>query len=778
MRGDVVRNVRDEAAFDAVEMPAPIPREPVALVGNPLAKLVAEAADLAAKGRPQPAFRLIERELAHEGGHAPVGIRATLLTEAAIILWLLGRYEESEARARRGLVLAELAGDAALAADALVRLGLALFRRGQLDGAREAYEEAGARFRRLGDAHKAGTVSNNLGLVCKDKGEWEAARTYYENAVAAARRHAPPGVLGMRLLNLGVLELKLGLWNRAGASLAEARELFVEAQDRRCLILNAVARGLLERMRHHAPEALALGQEALALALAERLPREEALSCELLGDVAFELGDLRVARTHYERALWLADHTCPAPDLQCEVLRRLAGVAVREGDFAACLRHLERARPIASQLGNPYEAALIEAVDAERALAIGQTDAALEQFNNVVGVLAELGERYERGRLLARLARMAGSPEEAVRFAFRASACFAETGAESELREVEEEISRRVGGPALAPSATAPEPVPVVSPPSPARQALIGPSRLIARVRVRVSRVAKHEFPILLRGEAGVGKDLVARLIHARSRAKDGPFVAVRCGDLDKEKVFAHVFGEVSSRGRVTVGALEQAYAGTLYLDRIEHLPWPVQCGILRVLERNSFCRVGELEPREARVRIVASIDLSHTAEPLRTELKARFARGLIDIAPLRERREDIVPIAREFLAKSGIVPPPRLSAEAAELLIAEPWFGNVRELHECMGQVLAEIGPETALIGPDMLAPLLEDIARAARPHPDALPGESTVLNARLREIERQKVLRSLSRAHGNKAAAARELKIARKTLYERMKRLGIPLD
>jgi len=776
LRYDAVRSERDEPAFDAIELPAPRPRETVALTRSPLAQVVAEAAELAAQGRPLPAFGLIERELAHEGGHAPVGVRASLLTEAAVILWLLGRYEESEARARRGLALAELAGDAALAADALVRLGLALYRRGQLAGAREAYEEAGARFRRLGDAHKAGAVSNNLGLLCKDKGEREAARTYYESAVAVARRHAPAGVLGTRLLNLGVLELKAGLWKRADATLAEARELFVEAQDRRCLVLNAVARGLLERMRHHLPEALALGQEALALALTERLPREEALSCELLGDVALEQGDLRAARTHYERALRIADRIGPAPDLQCEVLRRLALVAVREGDSARALRLLERARPIASQLGNPYEAALLEAVDAERSLAIGGTDAALDQLNNVAGVLAELGERYERGRVLARLALLTGSTEDAVRLAFRASACFAEAGAEAELHEIGEEISRRIAGATAPPSA--PKRAPAPSSAGRPKPALIGPSRAIARVRVRISRVARHEFPVLLRGEKGVGKDLVARLLHERSRAKDGPFIAVRCADFDQERLFAHVFGEGSARGRTVLGALERAHGGTLYLDRIEHLPWPVQSGILRVLERGTFCRVGELEPREVRARIVASIDVLHDVEPLRTELKARFARGTIDIPALRDRRDDIVPIARAFLAESGILPPPRLSAEAAELLIAEPWFGNVRELHECVGQVLAEIGPETALIGPDVLAPLLVSMTQGTKPQPEALPEDSTALKARLREVERQGILRSLSRAHGNKTAAARELKIARKTLYERMKRLGIALD
>ena len=163
----------------------------------------------------------------------------------------------------------------------------------------------------------------------------------------------------------------------------------------------------------------------------------------------------------------------------------------------------------------------------------------------------------------------------------------------------------------------------------------------------------------------------------------------------------------------------------------------------------------------------------------VRPDLVARFGRATIEIPPLRERHDDIVPLARVFLEGGPVQPPPRLSAEAAALLIEEPWFGNVGERRLCIEQLASELGQETTIVGPELLAPLLAALATKPAPRPSGKPEtqESSVLQARLLELERQNILRTLARSRGNKTRAAKELGIARKTLYERMKRLGIAL-
>ena len=766
-----------ERPEDALEAP------PVPSVGGPardsgpLSQLVARAAELARHGRATAAYRIVEPQLAREGGHAPIEQRAALLIEASAILWLLGRFEESESRARRGLALAEQGGDARQAAEALLRQGLALHRRGLLDAAREAYEEAGARFRRLGEHDRAAAATTNLGIVCKDRGLWDLARTHFEAAVVAARRQGLPRVLGTRLQNLGVLELKAGRWRAAGSALDEACRFFAEAGDRRGTIANLVGRGTLARLERRRDDALAMGRQALELALAEHLAREEVLACELLGDLALDAGDRTAARSHYKRAQRLAGKG--TPDLACEVLRRLAELALQDRDLAEAGRLVDAARGIATRLGNPFEAAMLERIEAERALALGQKAAAREALGQLAGVLAEMGERFERGRALALLAGVEGDPEEAMRLYFRASACFAETGAEAELHDIEQLVSGLLAAKPASGGRTADE----TSEAPPERLALVGPSRALARTRVRVSRAARQDAPVLLIGERGVGKSLVARLLHARSRRAPEPFVTLSCADLAPERIAADLFGDVRdstpARERVATGALARANGGTLHLDEIAVLPWPAQSALLRFLERGLYYRVGELEPREAAVRILASTRMAPSAlgEALRPDLLARFGRFTIRIPALRERREDIVPIARAFLAASPVRPAPRLSAEAASLLIEQPWFGNVADLRVAIEQLLEEIGSETTLVGPDALAPILAELASAPTAVPAAKPDteESSLLQARLRELERQKILRSLARARGNKTRAAHELKIARKTLYERMRKLGI---
>jgi len=767
-----------EPREDALEAP-PVPQfGGPARDAGPLSQIVARAAELARHGRALAAYRMIEPEISREGGHAAIEQRAGLMIEASAILWLLGRYEESESRARRGFALAEQGGDARQAAEALLRQGLALHRRGHLDPAREAYEEAAARFRRLGEPDLAATAINNLGIVCKDRGLWDVARTHFEAAVTASRRQGVARILGNRLQNLGVLELKVGRWDAARVSLEEAGTCFEAADDRRGTMSNLVAQGNLARVERKRDAAVAMGRRALELALAERLPREEVLACELLGDVALDAGDREAARTHLKRAQRLASRS--APDLACEVLRRLAALALAEGDLDEAGRFVDAARGIAARLMNPFESALIERVEAQRSILLRQETSAREALVQVAGILAELGERFERGRTLALLAGIEGDSEEAMRLYFRASACFTETGAEAELREVESAMTGLLS--AVSRRAPAPE----VVPSRPRRLAIAGPSRAIASVRVRVSRAARQELPVLLVGERGVGKTLIARLLHARGQRAKGPFVTLSCANIPPERLAADLFGDVRDsvplRERIESGALARADGGVLYLDEVTALPWHAQASLLRFLERGLFYRVGELEPRQANVRLLLSTRAAadSLSEVLRPDLLARFKRTTIRIPALRERREDIVPLARTFLAEGPVQPPPRLSAEAAELLIEQPWFGNVSDVHLCIEQLVGEIGPETTLVGPELVAPLLAAMAAEPVPSDDTKPQaeESSILQARLRELERQNILRTLSRARGNKTRAARDLKIARKTLYEKMKRLGISLD
>jgi len=290
-----------------------------------------------------------------------------------------------------------------------------------------------------------------------------------------------------------------------------------------------------------------------------------------------------------------------------------------------------------------------------------------------------------------------------------------------------------------------------------------------------VRRVAPSRSTVLIQGESGSGKELVARLLHYWSDRVGQPFVAVNCkafseGVLESE-LFGHEKGAFTGAAAARAGCFERASGGTLFLDEIGETTPDFQTKLLRVLQDGEVLPVGGTRPRPVNVRVVAA-----TNRLLRDEIAAgRFREDLffrlnvipIHLAPLRERREDILPLARHFLARHGAEARRQLSfsPEAEQLLLAHPWPGNVRELENAVER--AVVLARGATITPEDL--LLED----NRPEPAAPTAGS--LQEALDEAAAARIRAALDATRGQRAEAARVLGIERTTLYRLMKRLGL---
>ncbi len=291
-----------------------------------------------------------------------------------------------------------------------------------------------------------------------------------------------------------------------------------------------------------------------------------------------------------------------------------------------------------------------------------------------------------------------------------------------------------------------------------------------------VRRVAPSRSTVLVTGESGTGKELVARLLHYWSDRVGRPFVAVNCkafaeGVLESE-LFGHEKGAFTGAVGARAGCFERADGGTLFLDEIGETSGDFQAKLLRVLQEGEVLRVGGSQTRSVDVRVVAA-----TNRALRDEVAAgRFREDLffrlavipIHLAPLRERRDDVLPLARHFLARQCEETGRRLQfgPEAEALLAAHPWPGNVRELENAVerGVVLAR----SAQITPEDL--LLEQPADARTP---VAAGAS--LQEALDGAAEARVRAALAAAKDQRAEAARMLGIDRTTLYRMMKRFGI---
>ncbi len=300
---------------------------------------------------------------------------------------------------------------------------------------------------------------------------------------------------------------------------------------------------------------------------------------------------------------------------------------------------------------------------------------------------------------------------------------------------------------------------------------LIAESPAMQPVLRLMERVASSDANVLVLGEHGTGKDVVARWLHAASARRDRPFVAVNLGGIPdglfESELFGHMRGAFTDAKTDRVGRFELADGGTLFLDEIANLPPAQQAKLLRVLESGEFERVGASRARRADVRL-----LSATNADVQGEVKAgRFREDLlfrlntveIRLPPLRERGEDVPRLATHFLQryraryrKAGLA----LASEAIEALLRHPWPGNVRELdHTIERAVLLAEGAEIRARDLGLTAP----------------DGSRTLDTMSLEDVERVLIGKALSRAGGNATEAAKALGLSRSALYRRLKRHGL---
>ncbi len=301
---------------------------------------------------------------------------------------------------------------------------------------------------------------------------------------------------------------------------------------------------------------------------------------------------------------------------------------------------------------------------------------------------------------------------------------------------------------------------------------LVGRSEGIQRVVRLVRQVAPTDVTVLIEGETGTGKELVARAIHDESARRKGPFMAVNCAGLSEELAASQLFGHRRGAftGAVTdaTGVFEAARGGTLFLDEIGDLPPRVQTTLLRVLEERAVMRLGETQLRPVDVRIVAATNRELATEVaagrFRSDLLYRVRVGRIHLPPLRERRVDLPLLIQHILSEQRAItgrPVKPVSDEAMQAMVAYQWPGNVRELKNVLGY--AVIHCAGAAID-------LEDLP------PEVLERSSPVAAARaLPADEREWIVAALARAGGDRKVAAALLGVSRATLYRRIAHYGI---
>ena len=308
---------------------------------------------------------------------------------------------------------------------------------------------------------------------------------------------------------------------------------------------------------------------------------------------------------------------------------------------------------------------------------------------------------------------------------------------------------------------------------------LVSKSPAMQRVLELADRAAKSEATVLITGESGTGKERLARTIHEHSPRHEGPFVAINCGALPEQllesEFFGHKKGAFTGASEDTKGLFEAAEGGTLFLDEIGETSPGLQVRLLRALQERTVRPVGSTKDVTVDVRIIAATnrDLEALVEEktFRKDLYYRLRVVPLVVPPLRERREDLLPLARSFIARTcteNSCGPCALSSEVLDLLSAYDWPGNVRELENAIERavILAENQPT---IRPEDLPPEVREARDTAgrTDDPASIPT--------LADVEKKHILKTLRKLDGNRKETARVLAIGENTLYRRLRSYGV---
>jgi DNA-binding NtrC family response regulator/pSer/pThr/pTyr-binding forkhead associated (FHA) protein len=305
----------------------------------------------------------------------------------------------------------------------------------------------------------------------------------------------------------------------------------------------------------------------------------------------------------------------------------------------------------------------------------------------------------------------------------------------------------------------------------------LGPE--MARIYLQAGKVARGDVPVLILGESGSGKEVLARWVHARSRRAAGPFLAVNCAAFPRELLEAELFGiekGVATGVEARPGLLERGNGGTVFLDEVGDMAPETQAKVLRVLENTSLFRVGGRAPVPVDVRFVAATnrDLETLVEEgsFRRDLFHRLAAFQVLLPPLRERREEIPGLAARFfhreLEKNGLASP-GITRAVLGALVRHPWPGNVRELQNEIAKAALLLEPGEALD----LQHLSERIRRP--PGESAPPALSLTLDETVEKAEREAFAVALAATEGDAARAMSLLGVSRTTYYRKLKELGL---
>ncbi len=677
--------------------------------------------------------------------------------------------------------------------------GFAFSHLGEPVRAREDIEAAYALFKVLGEDLDGARAANLLGILHLREGSFASARQWFQRALGGHTRLGMLKNMGGNHLNLGITAYKQGDLGQALVEFEAAGGLLrsINAQVSLCRL--DIARGNTLRLLRDftgAREHLLNAYESAGRLL---LSREEALALEFLGDVARDENRLDQARRYYSRALAIAGAIAPDGDIVMEVMRRQGEALLLLNRESEAVPVLQRALTLAVKQKDRYEEGVICRVLGSTLLKLGDLDSAAGQIRKAADLLRDLGANHElmqaqmKGAAIALACAESGletDPVGLLEDAWQTAMSALDLALKAEVdhwilkgrrllkmisdrRQLQDQDTGQAAVSGGSPRADTP---------------IIHVSSCMRDVIQLTDAFAESREPVLITGETGTGKELFARRLHMRSTRRGRELVSVNVSAI-AESVFAreffgHVRGAYTGADADGAGLAGHADGGTLFLDEIGDLPLDLQPRLLRLLQDGTYQAVGDPHQRKTDVRLVAATnsDLKQLVSDgrFRADLYYRLKILELKIPPLRERREDVLPLLRYFLSEAEGRPvdvTAYFNAASLDRIQCHNWPGNVREIAMVARQArvqLASRGSVCVEIEDADNHPVFltgPEVSPVAERHPAVSVTGSHTFGV----MGRARILLALTETAGNRAEAARRLGVSRSTLYRRMEKLGI---
>jgi DNA-binding NtrC family response regulator len=751
-----------------------------------------------------------EREL---GTDLLPGEKGNIYYLTSVCLYHLGRYKKALAKATLALETYKDTSEnkkVAQIQDILGRINLSL---GDLKNADLYARDAITTYRRIGELAEIVKSYNRLARIYFIKCDLGKSIEYLNEAKELSEKTRDFKTNALIYGNLGRVYTLLGEWGKAEKNLEISLNFNQRNGDELNLCKDLLSLGFTTCLKRDFQKAKNFLSKAFELAQKNDFLRELAIYYEYAGQLAFSERDEKTANTYFLKAIEIGQKAAPEGDINNQTYRLLAELQVAQKHFDQALISCQKSLEVSKSLDEKIEEGAVYRILGQIYSAKGEKEKSRESFEEGMSLLQQVGAKYELARTYLEAGRsnsfdyykrlgFLSNGESLFRdlnskyhlglvnfaitdllveqkdygkahiFLAEAERLFKESNDQKELRQIRN-LKHSIEDTLFQSSMIAKSNGRVTF------DNVVTHNTEMREIIEKLKQIKDYDISILLEGETGTGKDLLAKAIHYSSRRKDKRFVAVNCAALPESllenELFGHKRGAYTGADKDQPGLFEEAEGGTLYLDQVEEIPMPTQVKLLRTIEEKEITRLGETKPRKIDVRIISSSidDLKEAVKngKFRQDLYFRLNTFDITIPPLRKRKEDIPLLVRHFLKEYDVEEKRIKEFErngTIKRFLEYGWPGNVRELENEIKRmvVLAQAGDKDP-------SGFLSEKLVTSYINPDF--SNEISLFRQVAEFEKEKIIEALRQCNWIKLRAARLLGVPEATIRNKVKKYKI---